>query len=64
MEFFLGNTFPSIVFTTFGAFWLSYGGTLQPYFNAVIACVLLIYNFSEIELDTKYCTVMILKIQP
>ncbi|GAM88223.1 hypothetical protein ANO11243_062540 [Dothideomycetidae sp. 11243] len=33
-EFFLGNTFPSVVFTSFGAFWLTYGGTLQPFFNA------------------------------
>jgi len=34
LEFILGNTFPFVVFGTFGAFWLSYGGTLQPYFNA------------------------------
>lgn len=34
LEFILGNTFPSVVFTTFGAFWLSYGGTLQPFFGA------------------------------
>lgn len=26
LEFILGNTFPSVVFTTFGAFWLAYGG--------------------------------------
>ncbi|RDW65089.1 hypothetical protein BP6252_10740 [Coleophoma cylindrospora] len=34
LEFFLGNTFPFVVFGSFGAFWLSYGGTLQPFFNA------------------------------
>ena len=37
LEFFLGNTFPSVVFCTFGAFWLSYGATLVPSFNASIA---------------------------
>lgn len=34
LEFFLGNTFPSVVFCSFGAFWLSFGGTLLPQFNA------------------------------
>jgi len=34
LEFILGNTFPFVVFTSFGAFWLTFGGTLQPYFNA------------------------------
>lgn len=34
LEFFLGNTFPTVVFTSFGVFWLSYGGTLLPQFNA------------------------------
>ncbi|KAG0646174.1 alcS [Hyphodiscus hymeniophilus] len=34
LEFFLGNTFPFVVFGSFGAFWLSYGGTLQPFYNA------------------------------
>ena len=34
LEFFLGNTFPFVVFGAFGAFWLSYGGTLQPFYNA------------------------------
>lgn len=29
LEFVLGNTFPSVVFTTFGAFWLTYGGRLH-----------------------------------
>ncbi|KAI0206233.1 GPR1/FUN34/YaaH-class plasma membrane protein [Astrocystis sublimbata] len=37
LEFFLGNTFPSVVFVTFGAFWLSYGGLLLPQFNAYAA---------------------------
>jgi hypothetical protein len=34
LEFFLGNTFPAVVFFSFGAFWLSFGGTLIPQFNA------------------------------
>jgi succinate-acetate transporter protein len=34
LEFILGNTFPSVVFTMFGAFWLAFGGTLQPFYNA------------------------------
>ncbi|TLD30721.1 hypothetical protein PspLS_03071 [Pyricularia sp. CBS 133598] len=33
-EWFLGNTFPSIVFTTFGAFFLSFAATLTPSFAA------------------------------
>lgn len=33
-EWILGNTYPFVVFGTFGAFWLSFGGTLQPDFNA------------------------------
>lgn len=37
MEFILGNTFPSVVFSMFGAFWLSYAATLQPFYNAAIA---------------------------
>lgn len=37
MEFILGNTFPSVVFCMFGAFWLSYAATLQPFYNAAIA---------------------------
>lgn len=37
LEFVLGNTFPCVVFTTFGAFWLAYGGTLQPFYNAAQA---------------------------
>jgi succinate-acetate transporter protein len=34
LEWVLGNSFASIVFCTFGGFWLSYGGTLVPSFNA------------------------------
>lgn len=34
LEFFLGNTFPSVVFLTFGAFWLTFAGTLNPGFAA------------------------------
>jgi len=37
LEFILGNTFPFVVFGSFGAFWLSYGATLTPYYNASIA---------------------------
>ena len=37
LEFVLGNTFPFVVFGSFGAFWLSFGATLTPYFNASIA---------------------------
>jgi len=34
LEFILGNTFPFVVFTSFGAFWLSLGATLQPFYNS------------------------------
>ncbi|KAF6816467.1 gpr1 fun34-class plasma membrane protein [Colletotrichum musicola] len=34
LEWVLGNTFPSVVFTTFGAYWLSFGATLNPSFAA------------------------------
>lgn len=34
LEFVLGNTFPSVVFLTFGAFWLTFAGTLNPGFAA------------------------------
>jgi len=34
LEFILGNTFPFVVFTAFGAFWFSFGATLQPFYNA------------------------------
>jgi uncharacterized protein len=37
LEFILGNTFPFVVFGSFGAFWLTYAATLTPYFNAAIA---------------------------
>jgi len=33
-EFLLGNTFPFIVFGSFGAFWLTFAATLQPFYNA------------------------------
>lgn len=28
-EWIVGNTFPFVVFTSFGAFWLTYGGSLS-----------------------------------
>lgn len=34
MEWGLGNTFISVVFGTYGAFWIMMGATLTPYFNA------------------------------
>jgi succinate-acetate transporter protein len=34
MEFILGNTFPFVVFGSFGAFWLAYAATLQPLYYA------------------------------
>ena len=34
LEFFLGNTFPFVVFCSFGGFWFSYGATLTPSFGA------------------------------
>jgi succinate-acetate transporter protein len=37
LEFFLGYTFQFAVFGSFGAFWLSFGATLTPYFNAAAA---------------------------
>ncbi|KAF7190699.1 Protein alcS [Pseudocercospora fuligena] len=33
-EWVLGNTYIAVVFSTFGAFWLSYGGVLQPFYGA------------------------------
>lgn len=33
-EWFIGNTFPFVVFGSFGAFWLTFGATLQPVYNA------------------------------
>lgn len=34
LEWILGNSFPAVVFCTFGTFWLSYGGVLNPSFAA------------------------------
>jgi len=34
LEFILGNTFPFVVFISFGAFWLSFAATLQPSYYA------------------------------
>jgi len=33
-EWIVGNTFPFVVFTTFGAFWLQFAATLTPMYNA------------------------------
>lgn len=33
-EWIIGNTFPFVVFGSFGAFWLQFGATLQPFYNA------------------------------
>jgi len=37
LEFILGNTFPFVVFSSFGAFWLTFAATLTPLYNASIA---------------------------
>lgn len=34
LEWVAGNTFPFVVFASFGGFWFSYGATLLPFFNA------------------------------
>ncbi|RFU30380.1 hypothetical protein B7463_g5960, partial [Scytalidium lignicola] len=34
LEFVLGNTFPFVVFVSFGAFWLTFASTLQPFYHA------------------------------
>lgn len=34
LEFLLGNSFSSIVFATYGGFWLSFAATLTPAFAA------------------------------
>ncbi|KAI9704747.1 MAG: hypothetical protein M1836_006527 [Candelina mexicana] len=34
LEFFIGNTFPFVVFCSFGGFWLAFGTTLTPLYNA------------------------------
>jgi succinate-acetate transporter protein len=36
-QWIIGNTFPFVVFGSFGAFWLTFGMTLTPYFNAQTA---------------------------
>jgi len=33
-QFIIGNTFPFVVFGSFGAYWLAFAATLQPFFNA------------------------------
>ncbi|KAK4548213.1 hypothetical protein LTR36_010082 [Oleoguttula mirabilis] len=33
-EWVIGNTFPFVVFGSFGAFWLAFAATLQPFYNA------------------------------
>ncbi|KAK5129681.1 hypothetical protein LTR08_002973 [Meristemomyces frigidus] len=33
-EWIIGNTFPFVVFGTFGAYWLTFAATLQPFYNA------------------------------
>lgn len=37
LEFIIGNTFPFVVFMSFGAFWLTFAATLQPFYNAAAA---------------------------
>lgn len=37
LEFFLGNTFSFVVFSTLGGFWLTFGYTLQPSSGAIAA---------------------------
>lgn len=34
LEFLLGNTFPFVVFTTYGGVFFALGGTLQPFYNS------------------------------
>lgn len=34
MQWIIGNTFPFVVFGTFGAFWITFGMTLTPMYNA------------------------------
>jgi len=34
MEWIIGNTFPFVVFGSYGAFWLALAATLQPAYNA------------------------------
>ena len=35
LEFFLGNTFPSVVFFGYGAHFLTFGATFQPFYAAI-----------------------------
>jgi succinate-acetate transporter protein len=37
LEFFLGNTFSFVVFSTFGGFWLAFGTTMVPSFGTAAA---------------------------
>ncbi|KAH9220006.1 GPR1/FUN34/yaaH family-domain-containing protein [Leptodontidium sp. 2 PMI_412] len=37
LEFFLGNTFPSVVFMSYGAHFLTFAATFQPFSNAIAA---------------------------
>jgi uncharacterized protein len=37
LEWILGNTFPSVVFCTFGSFWFAFGATLNSSFEAFSA---------------------------
>ncbi|KAG4429472.1 hypothetical protein IFR05_015048 [Cadophora sp. M221] len=37
LEFFLGNTFPSVVFMSYGAHFLTFAATFQPFYNAIAA---------------------------
>ncbi|KAH6713606.1 hypothetical protein BKA61DRAFT_688652 [Leptodontidium sp. MPI-SDFR-AT-0119] len=37
LEFFLGNTFPSVVFVSYGAHFLTFAATFQPFSNAIAA---------------------------
>ncbi|EAT79985.2 hypothetical protein SNOG_12687 [Parastagonospora nodorum SN15] len=46
-EWILGNTFPFVVFCSFGAFWLGYGATLQPFYNSYAA-----YKNPQVETST------------
>ncbi|OAL47820.1 hypothetical protein IQ07DRAFT_613224 [Pyrenochaeta sp. DS3sAY3a] len=46
-EWILGNTFPFVVFTSFGAFWLGWAATLQPFYNSFAA-----YKDPNVETST------------
>jgi succinate-acetate transporter protein len=35
MEWVIGNTFTMVVWGTYGSFWLAFGATLTPFYNAV-----------------------------